>query len=106
MRGHFPDGPVVTAVPSNGVLVLERGKEAHFECSASGNPEPTMFWRKQVRLCGENLSDDSETNRYLHEKRMNLWRSGGLLFLAFYFENIYILIYWHNGSPLGLEIML
>ncbi|XP_037073347.1 limbic system-associated membrane protein-like [Pollicipes pollicipes] len=43
-------GPVVTTRPSSGVLVLERGKEAHFECSAAGNPKPSMFWRKQVGL--------------------------------------------------------
>ncbi|XP_037072718.1 lachesin-like [Pollicipes pollicipes] len=43
-------GPVVTTGPSSGVLVLERGKEAHFECSAVGNPEPSMFWRKQAGL--------------------------------------------------------
>ncbi|XP_043235751.1 lachesin-like isoform X2 [Amphibalanus amphitrite] len=43
-------GPVVTTAPSNGVLVLERGKEAQFECSATGNPTPTVFWRKQVGL--------------------------------------------------------
>ena len=47
---RFTDGPVVTTRPFTGVLVLERGKEAHFECSAAGNPTPTMFWRKQVSL--------------------------------------------------------
>ena len=46
---RFADGPVVTTRPRSGVLVLEQGKEAHFECSAAGNPTPTVFWRKQVR---------------------------------------------------------
>ncbi|KAF0305307.1 Lachesin [Amphibalanus amphitrite] len=43
-------GPVVTTRPFGGVLVLERGNQARLECSAAGNPKPTIFWRKQMGL--------------------------------------------------------
>ncbi|XP_043232369.1 protein amalgam-like isoform X1 [Amphibalanus amphitrite] len=40
-------GPVVSAQPSSGVLVVKLGETAEMSCQASGNPPPRIAWRKQ-----------------------------------------------------------
>ena len=42
--------PVLSPVPSNGLLVVREGETATLECKIKrGNPKPRVTWRRKVR---------------------------------------------------------
>lgn len=45
---HVLYGPRVHATPKSGILRVEQGRSASMSCNASGNPQPTLLWRKQL----------------------------------------------------------
>lgn len=42
--------PTIRAVPINGQVTARKGSTVTLECKASGNPVPSIFWFKKVRL--------------------------------------------------------
>lgn len=38
--------PLITISPRNGILRLKSGEKLHLICSATGYPQPTVFWSK------------------------------------------------------------
>ena len=45
-RGTVP--PRVRAKPEDGNIVVKKGTPVTLECSASGNPVPTVVWSREV----------------------------------------------------------
>jgi len=41
--------PRVRANPNDGNIVVKKGSEITLECSASGNPVPTVTWSREVK---------------------------------------------------------
>ena len=42
--------PRVRPKPADGNIVVKKGTEVTLECSASGNPVPTITWSREVRI--------------------------------------------------------
>ena len=42
--------PRVRAKPEDGNIVVKKGTEVTLECSASGNPVPTVTWTRDVSI--------------------------------------------------------
>ncbi len=52
----FPDPvpPSIRADPQDGNYVVKKGRKVELRCIASGNPDPTITWSRQVRRGAKN----------------------------------------------------
>lgn len=41
--------PSIRADPPDGNYVVKKGRKIELKCMASGNPDPTITWSRQVR---------------------------------------------------------
>lgn len=57
--------PTIRADPPDGNYVVKKGRKVELKCIASGNPDPTITWTRQVSFC--NINAIIVANKFINQ---------------------------------------